>query len=71
MKFSPLKTELIRLFLNQFLRGSRNKIICKLYEEETIFISAVCKTKAYITFTKNDIFIFENKVHVGEGKKCN
>jgi hypothetical protein len=29
-----------KLFLNQFLRESRNKIICKLYEEETIFISA-------------------------------
>jgi hypothetical protein len=29
------------LFLNQFLRESRNKIIWKLYEEETIFISAV------------------------------
>jgi hypothetical protein len=28
------------LFLNQFLRESRNKIICKLYEEEIIFISA-------------------------------
>ena len=28
------------MFLNQFLRESRNKIICKLYEEETIFISA-------------------------------
>jgi hypothetical protein len=28
------------LFLNQFLRESRNKIIWKLYEEETIFISA-------------------------------
>jgi hypothetical protein len=27
-------------FLNQFLKESRNKIICKLYEEETIFISA-------------------------------
>ena len=27
-------------FLNQFLRESRNKIICKFYEEETIFISA-------------------------------
>ena len=27
------------MFLNQFLRESRNKIICKLYEEETIFIS--------------------------------
>jgi hypothetical protein len=32
--------EKIKLFLNQFLRESRNKIICKLYEEETIFISA-------------------------------
>jgi hypothetical protein len=28
------------LFLNQFLRESRNKIICKLNDEETIFISA-------------------------------
>ena len=28
------------MFLNQFLRESRNKIIWKLYEEETIFISA-------------------------------
>ena len=28
------------MLLNQFLRESRNKIICKLYEEETIFISA-------------------------------
>jgi hypothetical protein len=28
------------MFLNQFLRESRYKIICKLYEEETIFISA-------------------------------
>ena len=28
------------LFLNQCLRESRNKIICKLYEEETIFMSA-------------------------------
>jgi hypothetical protein len=28
------------LFLNQFLIESRNKIICKLYEKETIFISA-------------------------------
>ena len=28
------------LFLNQFLRESRYKIIWKLYEEETIFISA-------------------------------
>jgi hypothetical protein len=28
------------LFLNQFLRESRNKIIWKLYEKETIFISA-------------------------------
>jgi hypothetical protein len=30
----------LTLFLNQFLRESRNKIICKLHEEETIFISA-------------------------------
>ena len=30
----------LNLFLNQFLRESRNKIIWKLYEEETIFISA-------------------------------
>jgi hypothetical protein len=29
-----------KLFLNQFLTESRNKIICKLYDEETIFISA-------------------------------
>jgi hypothetical protein len=28
------------MLLNQFLRESRNTIICKLYEEETIFISA-------------------------------
>jgi hypothetical protein len=28
------------LFLNQCLKESRNKIICKLYEEETIAISA-------------------------------
>jgi hypothetical protein len=28
------------LFLNQFVRESRNKIIWKLYEEDTIFISA-------------------------------
>jgi hypothetical protein len=28
------------MLLNQFLRERRNKIICKLYEEETIFISA-------------------------------
>jgi hypothetical protein len=28
------------LFLNQFLRESRNKIIWKLYGEETISISA-------------------------------
>ena len=28
------------MILNQFLRESRNTIICKLYEEETIFISA-------------------------------
>ena len=28
------------MFLNQFLRESRNKIICKLYAEETIFFSA-------------------------------
>jgi hypothetical protein len=28
------------LFLNKFLRESRIKIISKLYEEETIFISA-------------------------------
>jgi hypothetical protein len=27
-------------FLNQFLRESRNKIIWKIYKEETIFISA-------------------------------
>ena len=27
------------MFFNQFLRESRNKIIWKLYEEETIFIS--------------------------------
>jgi hypothetical protein len=26
--------------LNQFLKEGRNKIICKLYKEETIFISA-------------------------------
>jgi hypothetical protein len=25
---------------NQFLREGKNKIICKLYEEKTIFISA-------------------------------
>ena len=28
------------MFLNQFVRESRNKIIWKLYEEDTIFISA-------------------------------
>ena len=28
------------MFLNQYLRESKNKIICKLYEEQTIFISA-------------------------------
>jgi hypothetical protein len=28
------------LILNQFVRESRNKIIWKLYEEDTIFISA-------------------------------
>jgi hypothetical protein len=28
------------LFLNQFVRESRNNIIWKLYEEDTIFISA-------------------------------
>jgi hypothetical protein len=31
----------LTLFLNQFLRESRNKISWKLYEEETIFISAL------------------------------
>ena len=28
------------MFLNQFVRESRNNIIWKLYEEDTIFISA-------------------------------
>ena len=28
------------MFLNQFVRESRNKIIWKLFEEDTIFISA-------------------------------
>ena len=32
--------EKIKLFLNQCIRESRNEIIWKLYEEETIFISA-------------------------------
>ena len=36
VRFGGKKT----LFLNQCLRESRNKIICKLYEEETIAISA-------------------------------
>jgi hypothetical protein len=44
MKFSDyivrFGEKIITLFLNQFLRESRNKIICKFFEEETIFISA-------------------------------
>ena len=39
------------MFLNQCLRESRNKIICKLYEEETIFISAF---NANFFFMKSD-----------------
>jgi hypothetical protein len=43
------------LFLNQFLRESRYKIICKLYEEETIFISAF----------KNSNWFCENFMKIG------
>jgi hypothetical protein len=36
------------LFLNQFLGESRNKIIWKLYEEETIFISAFNAENSFV-----------------------
>jgi hypothetical protein len=38
--YSKIWWKKLNLFLNQFLRESRNKIILKLYEEETIFISS-------------------------------
>ena len=37
--YSKIWWKNLTLFLNQFLRESRNKIIWKLYKEETIFIS--------------------------------
>jgi hypothetical protein len=42
------------LFLNQFLRESRYKIICKLYEEETIFISA----EWFLYFVNKVFFVY-------------
>ena len=50
------------LFLNQCLRESRNKIICKLGEEETIFISAFnAKSFMKIRYGMNSWECYENK----------
>ena len=49
------------MFLNQFLRESTNKIICKLYEEETIFISAF---NAKISWKSDKEWLHENVMKI-------
>ena len=49
------------MFLNQFFRESRNKIIWKLYEEETICISAF---NAEISWKSDKEWLQENVLKI-------